>query len=271
MSHIHHSGSYREVDAIHVKHSGAWSDCDEVWVKSGGVWRQVFSAGFTYSETISEHTADYDLYDQLVSGGWNESDVVTATITINASIHVYSTNTANAGFQIDQLPAGSNVSITNNGEIHGMGGAGGAGSGDSGAVGGTAFKVDTQLSGTVIDVDNTSGEISGGGGGGGAGGATTGGKISATGAGGGGGFGRGGAAATGAGSPGVGTATGGGVGGSGATLHPGGNGGGKGATGSSGTGGSTIGPGGGGSGGNAVQGNSEITWTATGTRNGTVA
>ncbi len=277
MSQIRHSGSYRDINAIHIKHGGAWRDCDEVWVKSGGIWRQIFSAGFDYSETISVHTANYNLYDQLVSGGWNGSDVVTAAITINASIHVYSTNTANAGFQIDQLPADSTVTLTNNGEIHGMGGVGGNGSSGNGANGGTGLKVDAQLSGTTISVDNASGQINGGGGGGGAGGLAVGKSASSGGGGGGGGFGRGGAtggaggSGTVVGSPGnAGTASGGGSGGTGGSpdINNGGNGGGKGA---SGTGGQYTGAGSGGSGGNSVEGNSEITWTDIGTRNGTVS
>ena len=79
---------------------------------------------------------NYNLATALTGLGWNGTDKVVGTCTINAGVYVYGTTTGVYGFRTGVFPAGSSVTIVNNGEIHGKGGAGGAGNSNVGAAGG---------------------------------------------------------------------------------------------------------------------------------------
>ncbi len=130
---------------------------------------------FSYTATISD-TPNYNLRDVVLAAGWDGSKKVVATITINGD--VYSTSNAIPAFDTGDLPAGSSVTIINNGNIIGKGGNGGVGYGSSlwagfgyaytvgtpGEDGGPALKV------RAITVIRNYGVIAGGGGGGGGGG-----------------------------------------------------------------------------------------------------
>lgn len=247
-----------------------------------------------FAFTISSNQTNANLRTLAVNAGWNQSSRVVATI--NAGIFVYSTSTGTPALTVNgSFPGG--VELVNNGTIQGMGGAGGAGggtanfpnsgpaAGSAGASGGLALSVSSPVS------INNAGRIAGGGGGGGGGrGAaydTPKGFIANNAGGGGGGLGgTGGAAGNGGsggswgysnGNPGsAGTLTTNGSGGSG----PGGNGGAGGSYGAAGASGTSsgtpqsrwvAGPYSGGAGGGAVTGNANITWIATGTRNGGIS
>jgi hypothetical protein len=80
-------------------------------------------------------------------------------IVINAGVTVYSTSTSTAALNVASGGAGS-ITITNSGNIYGMGGA-------AGQAGGTALLAST----SATLVNNSGANIKGGGGGGGAGGA----------------------------------------------------------------------------------------------------
>jgi hypothetical protein len=135
------------------------------------------SSGFTFSQTISANIANYNLKAAAIAAGWNQVLPLNATITINSGIYVYSTSTGAYAFQTGStFPAGTTLSLINNGIILGMGGAAGAGAQISsyggtvapvGAAGGPAL-----LAQQAITITNN-GVIAGGGGGGG-GGASTG-------------------------------------------------------------------------------------------------
>lgn len=240
--------------------------------------------------TISANTANANLRTLAVSAGWDQASAVTATI--NSGVIVYSNSTGTPALTINgSFPAG--VTLINNGNITGMGGKGGnggyAGAGNPGAGGGLALSV------AVAVKINNAGVISGGGGGGGGGGSGYRpygkGGVRWTTTGGGGGGGRTGSTNSAGGTVNGGTGTFSAAGGGAAApsvyvkgvgtfyMGAGGTGGGWGASGSSG-GSSYIrfnkvnygGPGGGGgAGGGAVSGNANITWLATGTRNGGIA
>ena len=244
-----------------------------------------------FAFTISSNQTNANLRTLAVNAGWNQSTKVVATIGSGVAISSNSTGTP-ALTVSGSFPGG--VELINSGTIVGMGGAGGLGAssyfspfnGQPGSAGGLALSVSTSVS-----INNGSGTIAGGGGGGGGGGNFDS-KAFQTAGGGGGGGGRSSNAANSAGGPGgsggpypSGSAGGsgtyssagsGGAGGSysGATSGTGGSGGGWGSSGA--TGGNAIGtstfypPGAGGSGGGAVSGNSNITWIATGTRNGAI-
>jgi len=89
------------------------------------------------------------------------------TFIINAGVTVSSNSTATPALQTGSFPAGSTLTIVNNGDIRGMGGAGGDAS-SNGSAGGNALSI--ALS---VTIDNGSGNIWGGGGGGGGGGGST--------------------------------------------------------------------------------------------------
>ena len=126
--------------------------------------------------TLTSDVADFNLYNHLVGlyGSSYFNMPADITITIDSGVHVYSTNTSNAGFDTGAgWPATSTVTIINNGYIIGKGGAGGAGAslisvfdynGQSGSAGGPALNLTLDVS-----ITNANGYIYGGGGGGGGG------------------------------------------------------------------------------------------------------
>lgn len=206
--------------------------------------------------TIGSDLTDVDLYAYLVTQGYDdERDVA---VTIGGSAQVSSTSTASPGLLIDlsDFSDDCEIGLTIDGEICGKGGA-------ANTAGGDALEVQAG-SGAALSIDNQ-GEINGGGGGGSTGATTTcrdfDSKFSnctstlRTCAGGAGGTGYGPNAATG--------------GSAGQSQNcnscPNCTGG----TGSSGGGKGTAGSGG--AAGAAVVGDSNISWTNTGTRNGNVS
>lgn len=124
----------------------------------------------TMSLTIAASTTDYNLKSAATAAGWNGTTPIILTCTINSGVTVYASSTGVYAFQTGtSFPAGSTISIINNGTILGKGGSGGAGgwptvaTGNAGAAGGPAF-----YAGTACTVTNN-GRIAGGGGGGGGG------------------------------------------------------------------------------------------------------
>jgi len=250
-----------------------------------------------YTYTISANASQLNMRAAAVTDGWNQSSAL--AVIINSGVTIYSGSTGSYAMVIDGAYAGG-VTLTNNGTILGRGGAGASvssggcigcgcttytGNSPNGGSGGPALQITTAT--TIV---NGSGRISGGGGGGGAGGQFQ--VFGVHGGAGGGGVGNGsGGSNTGsAGAGGAGNLTGAGGGGAGnsglCTIGgnglQGGNGGAGGswaATGSTGTY-SHKGTGvsydthnpktAGGSGGAATSGASYVTWTSTGTRNGSV-
>jgi hypothetical protein len=243
--------------------------------------------------TLSSNQTNYVLNTAKASGYVaGVSDIV---LTINSGVYCSSNVVGTPGLDVDtSWASGDTISIVNNGFIVGMGGAGGQGrtsgswsqatntcsssGGSAGSAGGLAFRAQRSVS------VNNAGTIAGGGGGGGGGpgvctsgifdsesGMYSGGSYTN---GGGGGGGRSSSAANSAGGASgggtlvnagnQGTVSAAGTGGTSAGLANGGNGGGWGASGSS----AGLA---GGSGGAAVNGNPNITWVATGTRNGAIA
>ncbi len=123
---------------------------------------------------ISTNIQNYNLKTAL----GNPTTALNVIVTIDPGVIVYSTSTSIPAFDTGALPAGSNVTIINNGKIIGKGGNGGTGYGWSlwasygytstvgtaGENGGNALKVQVN---TII---TNNGVIAGGGGGGGGGG-----------------------------------------------------------------------------------------------------
>lgn len=118
---------------------------------------------------IATDTANVNLRAMLVAEGWDEVSVVTATLTIASTAKIYSNSTGVPALTTGApFPAGSSISIINNGYILGRGGNGGNGgpqpagtTGGAGNAGGIAFTAEYAVSVT------NNGIIGGGGGGGG--------------------------------------------------------------------------------------------------------
>ena len=247
-----------------------------------GVAPQLIGAGVNdISLTISFNVNDYNVRDQAIAGGWDGSTPVEITVTVNPGVIVGASSTGGYAFDTGDLDAAEAVTIVNQGQILGRGGAGGTGAfadGGAGSAGGPAL-----IARSAVTIQNDG--VIGGGGGGGGGGA----GIDHNKAGGAGGEGagtqNGGVAGSGAaGQSGPyfrqcvddqetdGTTTG-GTGGAGGALGAGG------ASGNAASGVYTVvdcGPadaftfGGGGAAGAAVAGNSFITWAPSGTIHGAI-
>lgn len=129
---IHDGTTFQPIQYIYLKDNvDTWQFVKKAWVYDGATWQLVFTSQFVYNETISVNTANYNLRNQLTTAGWDGTQDVTATITVNPGVTVYSTSTPTGAFTVSPaLPAGSAVTLINNGTIVGKGGAGGAG-GDS--------------------------------------------------------------------------------------------------------------------------------------------
>jgi hypothetical protein len=226
------------------------------------------SARVQISLVISSATLNYDIYTNrgpsYVAG---KSDI---TLTINSGVPVGSSNTGTAAISVPSaFDSDDTVTIVNQGIIYGRGGNGGNSSAGSGGIGGRAIQVQRA---TTIDNQST---IAAGGGGGGAGPSRfvprpfkQGGPVTFSGGGGGGGAGVQGGAG-GSLNGGTGTSVSGGAGGFvNPQSNPGGSGGGLGASGSNApfpTGGA------GGAAGSYIVGNPFVTFTNTGTRQGSVS
>jgi hypothetical protein len=261
----------------------------------------LLTGGFTFSYVIAADTTNFNLRSAALAAGWDGVAVLRASVTINAGIYVGSTSPATPAFDTGTpFPAGSLLSLVNNGFVVGKGGNAGNGGANSlfgliqtqtsGDPGGPALSVQHPL--TVIN----NGTIGGGGGGGGGGGYAADNHYfehywAAAGGGGGGGAGyvvsSGGVSAgntyiASGGAGAAGTKTAGGAGGAGTnnlestcSSGAGGVGGTLGQTGGtsgSGAGGTMGNQGGiaGGAPGNAVTGDSNVTWSVTGTRLGPI-
>ncbi|MFL5812716.1 MAG: hypothetical protein ACJ763_03995 [Bdellovibrionia bacterium] len=114
--------------------------------------------------TISANTLKYNIF----TAAGSPSSCVTVNLTIDPGVYVWSDSTATAAIEFGALPAGSTVTITNNGYIMGMGGKGGScfngtGNPGPGAAGGPAIRLTCPAT-----INSQTGYVLGGGGGGGA-------------------------------------------------------------------------------------------------------
>lgn len=112
----------------------------------------------TFSFSIASNQTNANLRSLAVAAGWNQSSAVIATV--NSGVYIYSTSTGTPGLTINgSWPGG--ITLVNNGNIMGMGGAGGSGGSVVGEAGGPAISL-----GVSCTITNNS-YIAGGGGGGG--------------------------------------------------------------------------------------------------------
>jgi len=308
--HVKDGGVWKE-SSLYVKDGGTWKTVSEGYIKDAGTWKQFFINRVTVTLTISSNTENYTLNTAKVSGYVAGKTDVILNINSGVTVYSASTGTAalivdTSWATGDTIRINNSGTILGRG---GAGGAGGNAffngsnetgrGGDSGGLG--------LLVQRAISLNNLN-RISGGGGGGGGSGAFTTPSFAATGGGGGGGVGNGSGGSAGSGlsnwtppAAGAGSLTSGGSGSAGALLvnaitcyynessynysatrGSGGNGGSFGSSGSTASATSVVsspcpgnylagGAGGGGSGGAAISGNSNISYIATGTRNGGIS
>lgn len=239
--------------------------------------------------TIPLPIDDFDvvIYDKFVLEHGVPTSAVTVTVEVYSGVLISASSTSIPALRIgDAWPTGSTITITNEGTIAGRGGSGGGYLGGGlnyigtpGENGGLGLYADYP-----VTIDNSTGVIAGGGGGGGQGSSDSSPCGTTAGGGGGGGApnGAAGSSMPGSGNNGAaGTVAGGGGGGaaSGPLSCPpfgtfsggaGGDGGSYGQPGDSGTTGTYGSGGAGGGAGDCINGNSNITWIATGTRHGAI-
>lgn len=236
-----------------------------------------------YPVSLLDGDNDNVIYDRFVIEHGVPTEAVNVVVTVAAGALVSATSTSIPAIRVGvSWPSGSTITIINEGVIAGRGGAGGGYpggilnyNGTAGENGGLGLLADYPVS-----IDNSAGVIAGGGGGGGQGSSDSSPSGTVAGGGGGGGSpqGAGGTSVSGSGNNGTaGTTSGGGAGGAatgpvgGLYSGAGGNGGGYGQAGNTGTVGTYGSPGSGGAAGDCINGNSNITWIATGTRHGTIS
>ncbi len=137
------------------------------------------NVAFIFNDTITASTVDgYSLTAKAQTAGWNQTVPLIATVTINPGVTVTGPSGFSGAFttlRLSPYPAGSSLTIINNGTIAGLGGAAGSG-GNSNATSTTAGGAGGNgYTGLYIYNIPTSmynnGVIGGGGGGGGGGGA----------------------------------------------------------------------------------------------------
>lgn len=235
-----------------------------------------------YPVSLADGDNDNVIYDRFVIEHGIPSEAVNVIVTVLPGALVSATSTSIPALRVGTAwPIGTTITLIINGVIAGRGGAGGGYPGGllnyvgtDGEDGGLALLADYPIS-----IDNSSGVIAGGGGGGGQGSSDSSPGGTAAGGGGGGGspHGAGGVSVSGSGNNGTaGTPSAGGIGGvatgpvGGLYSGAGGDGGYYGQPGDSGTTGTYGAGGAGGAAGDCINGNSNITWIATGTRHGAI-
>lgn len=80
---------------------------------------------FAFKVAISANLLNYNLKARALAAGWDGVRPLKADVTVNAGVVVGSANTASYAFETGTgFPAGTRISLTNNGYIVGAGGAG---------------------------------------------------------------------------------------------------------------------------------------------------
>ena len=125
----------------------------------------VATIGGTVEAVIAASVNNPNVPAILMAAGW-DGDAAEIVLTINSGVKIGSVSAATPSLILPAFPAGSVVTLVNNGKIMGAGGNGGAGApvrgtAQPGRPGGTALRVQSP-----ITIQNA-GQIYGGGGGGG--------------------------------------------------------------------------------------------------------
>lgn len=118
---------YKLVYQVWHKVSGTWVEVPLIHYKIGGAWKRVHEkiTPFIFNQTISVNTYGYNLRESAILAGWNTTDPLIATVTVNVGVVVGAENYQNFGFSSGlSFPQASKLTLINNGTIAGMGGQG---------------------------------------------------------------------------------------------------------------------------------------------------
>jgi hypothetical protein len=115
--------------------------------------------GFVFVDVITSDVTNYNLRARAVAAGWDQVVPLVATTTVNSGIVLSADSTGQYAFDTGvTFPAGTTLTLVNNGFVIGMGGAGGAAY-TAGSNGGPALRAQY-----AIGIDAAGGVIGGGGG-----------------------------------------------------------------------------------------------------------
>jgi len=178
---IRDASAWRKAKKVYVRDTTAWRAIKKSYERDGSTWRQVFSAAFFFSATITSNRIRYNLMSELTAAGWNGTDPVEATITVNSGVAVYSDTVATPAMDLGgPYPADSVINLINNGLIVGKGGDGGRGANSYDPVGGVMGQNGENggSAGGALYINNnctriTNNNVIAGGGGGGGGGCSS--------------------------------------------------------------------------------------------------
>ena len=105
------AGAWKTVSDVYVKVGGSWREVTEIYTKESNVWKRTFS----YNKlVISSNTSDFNLQTAMGSPSGKQR----VDVWINSGVIISSTST-NPSFDTCAFAAGSEILITNNGQIIG--------------------------------------------------------------------------------------------------------------------------------------------------------
>ena len=130
----------------------------------GGSSSIATTTSFVFTTSITANLQNFNLSSSALAAGWNGVTSLTASITINNGVYVWSDTTSVAAFTVTSLPAGSTVDIVNYGYIIGKGGKGGNTTYNQNTTAPTAGGPAMSISNNITLYNNS--YIAGGGGGG---------------------------------------------------------------------------------------------------------
>ncbi|KQT52274.1 hypothetical protein ASG54_17870 [Aureimonas sp. Leaf460] len=154
-----------------VNEGGVWKPIKELWVNDASVWKRVYQNVIEIMQTANE--ANVVLRSKVVAAGWGGVEPVKVLYTVASGVWVYSPPDGSWALNLRDFPAGSEITVINNGYIAGVAGAGGNGGswdspGGAGGTGGHGLLISD--AGNYSQTIHNNGHIWGGGGGGGGGG-----------------------------------------------------------------------------------------------------
>jgi hypothetical protein len=156
-TYVNVSGVWKGTNDIYTRVGGVWKIVDAAYVNVSGVWKLVHQHVELLNLTISSNVTSYNIFSAAGSPA-GPHDV---TLTINAGISVFATNTSTPGITTGGFAAGSIIRIINNGFIYSQAGSGGTDGSRDGTAAGIAIKCDSDTF-----ITNGSGNVWAGGGGG---------------------------------------------------------------------------------------------------------
>jgi hypothetical protein len=165
------AGTWKQVKTLFIKDAGTWKQVSTVYVKDAGVWK---ACPVGIELLISADTTNYNIKNEAIAAGWDGITPTQITVTVQSGVYVSATGTSSYAMDTGSgFPAGTTITIINNGFIIGKGGNGGGGGSvsssgavtapGSGSLGGPALRAQYQI--TIFNYGTIAGGGNGGNGG----------------------------------------------------------------------------------------------------------